>query len=115
MLAQVAGMIEAVGLQAGAIGCDLGQSGFGQNLLRDIVDRAAQDFMNEADVSVFAGGDARDHLSSRVFGTDDGFTAAASILDRQDEILYPGFGVFSRQAILLGWAQYFCKSEYGQE
>jgi hypothetical protein len=54
MLSEIAGMIEMAGLQIGAGGLDIGNSGFGQDFGGDIVDRGVGDFMNEADVPVFA-------------------------------------------------------------
>jgi len=89
MLAQVADVIETVGLEHGGIGCDLGKGGLGQNILGDVVDRAVNDLMNEADVAILAGGDARDHLSSRNFRIDNGFATAAPMVDHHDEILHP--------------------------
>jgi hypothetical protein len=49
MLAQIAGMVEAAILQIGAAGGDLGEGGLRQNILSDIVDRAVDDLVNEAD------------------------------------------------------------------
>jgi hypothetical protein len=78
MLAPVAGMVEAAILQIGTASGDLGEGGLRQNILGDIVDRAVDDLVNEADVLVFAGCDAREHLATGDFRVDDGFAAAAA-------------------------------------
>ena len=70
MLPEIAGMIEAVGLQIGAISRDFGWRRLGQNLLGDVLDRTVHDFVDEADVAVFTGRYARDQLASRDFGID---------------------------------------------
>jgi hypothetical protein len=61
MLPQIAGMIEAIGLQISAgdrtfAKTDFGQPGPGQDIGGDILDRAIGDLVNEADIPVFAGG-----------------------------------------------------------
>jgi hypothetical protein len=43
--------------------------------------------MNEADVPVFAGGNARDHLAPGNLGIYHGLAPAPSIIDHHDEIL----------------------------
>ena len=60
VLAEIAGMIEAAGLQIGPGDRDFGNCCLRQNLGGNIVDRSIGDFMNEADVLVLAGCDARD-------------------------------------------------------
>lgn len=72
MLAPIANMIELVSLQIGARRVDVGQGGFAQYIGGDVLDRAIRDFMNEADVRVFAGRDPRDDLATGDFRVDDG-------------------------------------------
>jgi hypothetical protein len=50
VLAEIAGMIEAAGLQIGSGDRDFGNCCLRQNLGGNIVDRSIGDFMNEADV-----------------------------------------------------------------
>src|SRR5712672_116678 len=69
MLPEIADMIETAGLQIGA---------------RD------RDFWNEADVLVFAGGNARDDFAPGNLGIDNGLTPAPSIVDHHNEILHGG-------------------------
>jgi hypothetical protein len=69
MLAQVAEMVELVGLQIGARGVDVGQGRLAQYVGSDVLDRAIRDFMNEADISIFAGRDPRDDLAPGVSGS----------------------------------------------
>jgi hypothetical protein len=52
------------------------------------VTQAACDLINEADVSVVAGSHARDDLAPCDLGVDDGFAAAAAVIDRHDKILH---------------------------
>src|SRR6202040_2445472 len=49
---QIAGVIEAAGLQIGAGRPDFGKGCFGEDLGGNVVDRAIGDFMDEADVLV---------------------------------------------------------------
>ena len=63
MLAKVASVIETARLQIGAIGGDLGEGGLGQDLVGEIVDNTVHDFVNKADVLVFAGCRTRDDLA----------------------------------------------------
>jgi hypothetical protein len=51
---KIAGMIEMAGLQIDAGGLDIGNGGLGQDFGGDIIDRGVGDFMNEADIFVFA-------------------------------------------------------------
>jgi len=44
--------------------------------------------MDEADIGVFAGRNARDDFAAGDFGVDDGLAAAPSIIDHDDEILH---------------------------
>jgi hypothetical protein len=90
MLAQVMGMIEAVGLRVGIIDRDFGEGGLGENLLGDILDRANHDLVNETDIGVLARGDPRDHLAPGHLGIDHGLPAAAAVVDHDDEILHAG-------------------------
>src|SRR5258708_38915870 len=90
MLRTIATMIEPAGLQIGPGDPDFGKRGLRQNLGRDIVDRRVGDFMNEADVLVFAGGNARDDFAPGNLGIDNGLTPAPSIVDHHNEILHGG-------------------------
>src|SRR5882757_4623071 len=101
MLAKVASVIETARLQIGAIGGDLGEGGLGQDLVGDIVDNTVHDFVNKADVLVFAGCHTRDDLAPGDLGIHDGFAAAASIIDHHDEILHRGDGCLARDAVVL--------------
>src|SRR5581483_504930 len=88
VLAQVVGVIEAIGLPIEVIDRDFGEGGFGQNLLGDVLDRAVHDFVNEADVGVLARGDPRDHFAPGHLGIDHGLPATAAVVDHDDEILH---------------------------
>ena len=46
------------------------------------------DLVDEADVPVFAGRDARDDLAAGDLGIDDGLASAPAIIDHHDEILH---------------------------
>ena len=59
MLSHVAQMIEAVRLQIGVCRGDFGKGGLCQDIGGDVLDRGIGDLVNEADIAVFAGGDAR--------------------------------------------------------
>ena len=87
MLSEIAGVIEMAGLQIGARHRDLGNGGLRQNLRGHIVDRTIGDLVNEADVPVFAGRDARDDFPPRHFRIDDGLAPAASVVDHDNKIL----------------------------
>jgi len=54
MLAQVVDVIELIGSQIGLGRVNFGQDGFAQNIGRDILDRGTGDFVDEADICVFA-------------------------------------------------------------
>jgi hypothetical protein len=60
MLAKIAKVIEACGLQVDFLRLDFGKRGFGKNIRGDILDRCAGDLVNEADVPVLAGSNAGD-------------------------------------------------------
>src|SRR5258708_27453957 len=90
MLRKIVAMIETAGLQIGARDRDFGNGGLRQNLGGDIVDRGVGDFMNEADVLVFAGDDARDDFAPGDLGIDNGLAPAPSIVDHHNEILHGG-------------------------
>ena len=81
-------MIEPVGLQVGAGRLDFGNGRLRQNLCGDILDRGIRDLVDEADVPVFAGRDAGDHLPPRDLGIDDGLAPAPAVIDHHDEILH---------------------------
>jgi hypothetical protein len=69
MLAQIADVVELIGLQIGARGVDVGQGRLAQYFGGDVLDRAVRDFMNEADIPIFAGRDPRDDLAPGVSGS----------------------------------------------
>src|SRR5882762_8003922 len=113
MLRKIAGMIEPAGLQIGPGDPDFGKRGLRQNLGRDIVDRRVGNFMNEADVLVFAGGNARDDLAPGDLGIDNGLAPAPSIVYHHNEILHGG--VLVPPGSEFGdAANYFGKSEVSQ-
>src|SRR5258708_6049041 len=99
MLAEIAGVIEAAGLQIGAGGRDFGKCCLRQNLGGNIVDRSIGDFMYEADVPVLAGRDASDDVAPGDFGIDNGLAAAPSIVDHDHEILHEGVLSASRAGL----------------
>ena len=72
MLAQVADVIELVGLQVGSCHADLGEGSLGKNVGSNILNGGIGDLMDEADVLVFARHDPRDDLTPSDFGVDDG-------------------------------------------
>src|SRR5580704_2408817 len=88
MLPEIAGAIETVRLQIGFSVRDVGQGGFRQDLGGDVVDAGVGYFVNEADIAVFAGGDARDDFAPGDLRIDDGFAAAPAIIDHHDKILH---------------------------
>src|SRR6202451_1852193 len=87
-LAQVAEMVEAAGLQIGAGSGNFRQRRLRQDFGRDVPARGIGDFVDEADVPVLAGGDARDHLAPGDLGIDDGLASAPAVVDHHDEILH---------------------------
>jgi hypothetical protein len=97
MLAQFTRMIEPGGLQIGGRSRNFGQGGLRQDLSGDIVDRAVGDLVNEADVAVFAGGDARDYFTARDFGIDNCLATAAAVVDHHDEILHERYFLYRRK------------------
>ena len=88
VLSQIAGVIEAVGLQIGAGGRDVRKGGFRQNFGGDVLNPGTLDFVNEADVLVFAGRDPRDDLAPGDLRVDDGLAAAPSVIDHHDKVLH---------------------------
>lgn len=64
MLARIADVIEVAGLQVGAGHGDLGQGGLAEDIGGDVLDRCVHDFVNEADIPVFARRDSGDDLAS---------------------------------------------------
>lgn len=81
-------MIEVARLQLGARDRDIGNSGLRQNLGGNVLDRRISDFVDEADILVLAGHDARNDFAPGDFGVDDGLAPAPSIVDHHDEILH---------------------------
>jgi hypothetical protein len=69
MLAKIVRVIEMAGLQIGACHLDLGKHCLRQNLGRDIVDGGIGDLVDEADVLVFAGNNARDYSRRVISGS----------------------------------------------
>jgi hypothetical protein len=61
--------------------------------------------VNEADIGVFAGRDARDDLAASDFGVDDGLAAAPSVIDHDDEILHAWVNVLMES--LAGSGQHY--------
>ena len=88
MLAEIADVVETAGLQIGTGRPDLGQGRLAENLRSDVLDRAVRDFMDKADVPVFARGDPGDDLAPCDFRVDDGLAAAAAVVDHDDEVLH---------------------------
>src|SRR5262245_38270676 len=88
VLAKIAEVIEASGLQIDRFRFDFRQCGFGKNVVGDILDRRAGYFMNEADVSVFTRHHAGDDFAPRDFGIDDSLAAPTSIVDHDNKILH---------------------------
>jgi hypothetical protein len=78
------------------------------------VDRRPYDFVNEADVLVFAGHYARNDLAPGDLGIDDGLAPAPPVVDHHDEILH-GVALFAPEAACGRQANYFVKSEISQE
>ncbi len=76
MLSQVAEVIEPARLQVGVGRRDFGNGGLRQYFLGDVLDRGIGDLVNEADMAVFAGGNARDELPPCDFRIDDGLAPA---------------------------------------
>ena len=77
VLPQIVRVIESIRLQIGVGASDIGEGGFGQDLGGGI-----GDLVNEADIAVFAGRDARDDFAPGHFGIDDGLATAPSIIDQ---------------------------------
>jgi len=69
VLAEVSDVIEMPGLQIGLVRVDLGEGGLSENIGRDILDNGAGDFVNEADIPVFTGNDARNDLARVISGS----------------------------------------------
>jgi hypothetical protein len=59
MLPQITKMIKPACLQIGVRRGDFGKGGFCQDIGGDVLDCGIGDLVNEADIAVFAGGDAR--------------------------------------------------------
>jgi hypothetical protein len=87
MLSQIPRVVEIVSLPAGFGLIDGGEGGLAQNVGGDILDQGIRDFVDEADILVFAGRHARNHLAPCDLGIDHGLAAAPSIVDHHEEIL----------------------------
>ena len=100
-------MVEAASLQVRARDRDFRQRRLRQNLGGDVVDCGIGDFVDEADIFVFAGSHARHDLAPGDFGIDDGLAAAPAIVDHHHEILHalalfaPEKGPFGRSGLFL--------------
>ena len=81
-------MIEVVGLKVGTVSFYLGEGGLGENVSSHVLDHGTGDFVNEADIPVFAGNDARDNFAPGDLGIDNGFTATPAIIDHHNEVLH---------------------------
>jgi hypothetical protein len=55
--------------------------------------------MNEADVLVFTGDDARDDFAPGDFGIDDGFASPSAIIDHHDKILHAACSAISSRRV----------------
>jgi hypothetical protein len=69
MLSEILGAIEAAGLKIGFRCRNLGKCSLGQDISGDIVDCGIGDFVDEADVLVFAGNNARDYSRRVISGS----------------------------------------------
>ena len=112
MLAKITQAIEMVGLQIGVCRVDIRHRRLDQNIGGDIFDGRIRDFMDEADIPVFAGRDPGDDLAPCDFGIDDRLAATAAVIDHHDKILHAGDLGLSPDAGTE--CQYFGKSEVGQ-
>jgi hypothetical protein len=59
-----------------------------KNVGGDIFHRAIHDFMDEADILVFAGRHARNYFAFRKLGIHHSLAAAPPVVDHHDEILH---------------------------
>ena len=94
VLAQIAKVVEPVSLKVGVGIADFGNCGLGEDFLGDIFHARIGDLVDEADIGVLTGGDARDDFAPGDFRIDDGLAPAAAIIDHHCEILHV-FGQFS--------------------
>jgi hypothetical protein len=100
VFAKIAAMIEMAGLQIGPWHRNFEKCCLGQDFGGNVFDRGIGDFVNEADVLVFAGHDAGDDFPPGDLGIDNGLAPAPPIIDHHDEILHGGalFGPESKRA-----------------
>ena len=92
MLAQVAGVIERIGLQVRGGEGDFRQGSLGKDIVRDVLDRALGDLVDEADIGVLTRRDPRNDLTPGHFGVDDRLPATAAIVDHHNKILHCPIG-----------------------
>src|SRR4051812_40868400 len=81
-------MVEPMGLQIELAGLNVRYCGFGEDIRRDVLDRSVIDLVNEADVVVFPGGHARDHVAPCHLGINHGLAPSPAIVDHHDKILH---------------------------
>src|SRR5437868_3931033 len=88
MLAKVASMVGAYGLQVDAFRLHLGHGGLREDVVGDVLYREIDNLVDEADVAVLAGGNACHDLTPGNLGIDDGFASPPAIVDHHHEILH---------------------------
>src|ERR1700755_3028980 len=89
VLAQIAVMIETDRLQIDFFRLHLGEDGLVKNVGGDVLHRGVDNLVDEADVTVFAGGNPGHDFAPSDFGIDDGLAAAPPIVDHHNEVLHP--------------------------
>jgi hypothetical protein len=111
VLAQIAGMIKPDCLEICILRRDFRQGGLGQDGVGHVLDRIFHDFVNERDIPVFAGGDARDDLAPCDLRVDDRLAAPPTVVDHHDVVLH---GTILPRPVIGDAAEYFRKSEFCQ-
>src|SRR4030081_1198391 len=113
MLAEITGMIKAVGLQISA-GCrNFGKGCLRQNLGGDVIDRTVGNLVDEADILVFAGRNPRNDFTPGDFGLDDRLAPASPVVGHHDKILHEALSPASGIG-LADQLHHFRKSEISQ-
>jgi hypothetical protein len=100
VFADVTDMIDFCGLQICFSHADIGNRSLGNDIGRDVVNAAIFDFVNEADIPVFAGRYTRDYFPPGYLRIDDRFASASSVVNHHDEILHVSI---PRRARATGW------------
>jgi hypothetical protein len=90
VLSKIAQVIEMAGLQVGSRRADIRHRSLDHDVGGDIFDRRIRDFMDEADILLFAGSDPGDDLTPCDFRIHDGLAAAAAVIDHHDKVLHVG-------------------------